>query len=276
VNQRVPCEFFLFRYVPDPVKGEFTNIGILLREASREKNSIVRFTRDWSRVRCVDASADIGLLEALEDEIKLQLRASAGGPSSILATLEDSLSNSIQITPGHVCLADNVATEIELLMRMYVEPLKMRSERKRTGRAAVLQAMRTQFERAGAWTLMRKRIPASLYTLTGDPLKIDCGYRTNGAVKMLQAVSLEEDVEAAKVLAYSAPQLREGVMRIEGAALELTAVVEPLAAAEDDGSDESTEQYRFAVEAMEREHIRVLTTRDLDRVAATAKRELHI
>ena len=31
--ERVPCEFFLIRYVPDAVKGEFTNIGVLLREA---------------------------------------------------------------------------------------------------------------------------------------------------------------------------------------------------------------------------------------------------
>ena len=44
---------------------------------------------------------------------------------------------------------------------------------------------------------------------------------------MFQAVSLESDVEAAKGLAYSAAALREGVERVEGAELELTAVVEP-------------------------------------------------
>ena len=52
---------------------------------------------------------------------------------------------------------------------------------------------------------------------------------------MFQAVSLEGDVEAAKGLAYSAPQLREGVQRVEGAALELTAIVEPLRAVSDVG-----------------------------------------
>ncbi len=39
-------------------------------------------------------------------------------------------------------------------------------------------------------------------------------------IRMFQAVSLEGDVEAAKVLAYSAPQLREGVLRVESARLE--------------------------------------------------------
>ena len=41
----------------------------------------------------------------------------------------------------------------------------------------------------------------------GDPLKIDCGYRSDrsravaAVVRMFHAVSLEADVEAAKVLA---------------------------------------------------------------------------
>ena len=64
------CEFFLIRYVPDVVKGEFTNIGVVLREAGRRDGAaVVRFTRDWSRVRCMDADADVGLLESLEGEI---------------------------------------------------------------------------------------------------------------------------------------------------------------------------------------------------------------
>ena len=48
--QRRPCEFFLVRYVPDPVRGEFVNIGVLLREAGGSAAQ-VRFTRDWTRVR---------------------------------------------------------------------------------------------------------------------------------------------------------------------------------------------------------------------------------
>jgi hypothetical protein len=51
-------------------------------------------------------------------------------------------------------------------------------------------------------------------------------------------------------------------------ALELTAIVEPLASVED------AEGYRFGVSAMEREAIRVLTVADLGRVAETARREL--
>ena len=279
MKERLPCEFFLIRYVPDVVKGEFANIGVLLREAGRDDSAVVRFTRDWSRVKCLDADADIGLLEGLESEIAARLRMGAADTKPVIQVLEDTLSNSVQMTEVRASLAESMPAELDQLMRMYVEPLKVKQERKRTGRAAIAGSMRTEFERAGVWGLMRKRIAASLYTRAGDPMKIDCGYRADlqnaGVVRMFQAVSLEGDVEGAKGLAYSAPQLMEGVQRVEGAALELTAVVEPLRTVSE-LEDEAMERYRFGVEAMERQAIRVVTVSDLARVAATARVELRI
>ena len=221
---------------------------------------------------------------ALESEIdaRLRLGPSLPGAKPLIAVIEDSFSNSIQMSEARACLAENVAAEMDLLMRMYVEPLRVKQERKRTGRAAIAGAMRTQFERAGVWALMRKRIAASIYTQPGDPMKIDCGYRPNGVVKMFHAVSLDGDVEAAKVLAYSAPRLRDGVLRVESARLELTAVVEPLravtegAATEADADTESAQRYRFGVDAMEMQEIRVLTINDLARAAETARIELRL
>jgi hypothetical protein len=285
LRDRVPCEFFLIRYVPDVVKGEFVNIGVLLREAGggapgggAPESVVVRFTRDWSRVKCMDADADISLLEALEGEIgaRLQMRAQdAPGIKPVMEILEDTLSNSVQVTEVRACLAESLPAEMEQLMRMYVEPLKVRVSRQRTGRSAIAGAMRAEFERAGVWGLMRKRIAASLYTRAGDPMKIDCGYRPNGVIRMFQAVSLDGDVEAAKGLAYSAPQLIEGVQRVESARLELTAIVEPLRAVSE-LEDEAMERYRFGVEAMERQEIRVVTLSDLARVAETARMELRV
>jgi len=57
---------------------------------------------------------------------------------------------------------------------------------------------------------------------------------------------------------------------VEGAVLELTAVVEPIATVSD------AELYRFGVGVMEREGLRVLTTSDMGRVAETARRELRV
>lgn len=285
MRERIQCEFFLVRYVPDVVKGEFANIGVVLREVGpnnpgQTDGAVVRFTRDWSRVKCMDAEVDIGLLEALEGEIGARLKASGKetpGIKPVMELLEDTLSNSVQVTEVRACLAESLPAELEQLMKMYVEPLKVKVSRQRTGRAAIAGAMRTEFERAGVWGLMRKRIAASLYTRAGDPMKIDCGYRPNGVIRMFQAVSLEGDVEAAKGLAYSAPQLIEGVERVEKARLELTAIVEPLRAVSDvEIEDEAMERYRFGVEAMERQAIRVVTLNDLARVAETARVELRV
>jgi hypothetical protein len=273
---RIPCEFFLVRYVPDPVKGEFANIGVLLREAARPDAAQLRFTRDWSRVRCMDADADIALLESLETEIADRLAHSASDPKPIVALIEDSFSNSLQMTEPRACLAESVAAELDLLMKMYVEPLKVKVDRRRTGRAAIAAAMRHEFERTGAWALMRKKIAASIYTRPGDPMKIDCGYRPNGIIRMFHAVSLEADVESAKVLAWSSPMLHEGVQRIENAKLELTAVVEPLREVSGDSETDSSERFRFGVETMESRQIRVLTVNDLARAAETARLELRI
>ena len=282
MSDRLPCEFFLIRYVPDAVKGEYTNIGVLLREAGREETARIRFTRDWSRVRCMDGDADIGLLEALEGEIETRLQLGSAENKPLVDVIEDTFSNSLQMTEAHACLAENMVTELELLMRLYVEPLRVKPQYTRTGRAMIAGAMRNHFERAGVWALMRKRIAASMYTLPGDPMKIDCGYRPNGVVKMFHAVSLDGDVEAAKVLAYTVHGLRDGVLRVEGARLELTAVVESLRAvsAEDEKKhefeEESAERYRFGVETMESQEIRVLTTNDLARAAQTAKVDLRL
>ena len=276
MNDRIPCEFFLIRYVPDVVKGEFANIGVLLREAGSDAAPQVRFTRDWTRVRCMDAEADVAMLEALESEIAARLRMGAADPKPVLGVIEDSFSNSIQMSEPRACLAESIAAEMDLLMKMYVEPLRVKQERRRTGRAAIAAAMRSQFERAGVWGMMRKRIAASLYTSPGDPMKIDCGYRPNGVIRMFHAVSLESDVEAAKVLAYSAPRLREGVTRVEGAKLELTAVVEALRTVATEDGSEDVERYRFGVEQMEGQEIRVVTVNDLARAAETARVELRV
>lgn len=285
MNERMQCEFFLVRYVPDTVKNEFVNIGVVLREAGRPETAHVRFTKDWSRVRCVDAEADTGMLEALENEVRERLSSGVTETASMMKALEDSFSNMLQITEPKACLAESIPAEIEQLSRLYVETRKQREARRQSGRQAIVTRMRRQFESAGVWNVMRKRISAAMYTQPGDPLRIDCGYRPNGVIRMFQAVSLEGDLEAAKVLAFSAPQMTEGVRRVEKATLELTAIVEPLrgllgkeaeeilsGGAEQDRID----QYRFGVETMERSEIRVLTVADLPRIAERAREELRM
>lgn len=271
--ERIQCEFFLLRYVPDAVKNEFVNIGVMLRQAGRVETTQVRFTRDWSRVRCMDPDADTALLEAIEGELAARIRDGGYASKPAMQLLEESLSTSVQLTEARGTLAESMPAEMEQLMRLYVEPLREKVSRKKSGRASIAASMRNEFERAGVWELMRKRVAASEYTRTGDPLKLDCGYRSSSLVRMFQAVSLDGDLEAAKVLAFSAERLRAGVRRVEAAELDLAAIVEPLRSVAT-GDGEAEERYRFGVETMEEMGLRVLTVNDLSRVAETARREL--
>jgi hypothetical protein len=276
MNEPFPCEFSLVRYVPDPVKNEFVNIGVLLREAAGSASQ-VRFTQDWARVRCVDPDADTDMLEAMETEMRRRLLEPESDAPSLMKTVEDSFSHLLQITAPKALLAENLAAGMDQLMRLYVEPRREKTRPALSGRAAIVRSLRTHFEQARVWDLLRRRIPAADYTRPGDSLKIDCGYRPNGVVRMFHAVSLATDSEPAKVLAFSAPLLRAGVARVESAELELTAIVEPIRNSRGDvPADDFIAQYRFGVETMEAQQIRVLTVNDLERVAETARSELRV
>jgi hypothetical protein len=280
-GQRRACEFHLLRYVPDAVRNEYVHIGVILREqdggegAAGPAPARVQFTRDWRRVRCLDPDADTALLEGMESELRRRFEAEPEG--SLMRLLKESLSLGVQMTEAKAYLAESLPAGMEELMRLYVEPPPRERVPRLSGRAAIQTRMRAEFERAGVWELMRKRIAASEYTRPGDPLKIDAGYRPNGLIRMFHAVSLEPGLEMAKVLAFSSAALHRGVESVEGAQLELTAVIEPAArlGASDEDPDR-LEMYRFGVETMEEHQIRVLTTSDLERVADTARRELRI
>ncbi len=274
-GERRACEFQLLRYVPDAVRNEYVHIGVILREPGSGEPVCVQFTRDWRRVRCLDPEADTALLEGMESELRRRLGTEPQG--NLMRLLDESLSLSVQITEPKAYLAESLPTGMEELMKLYVEPPPREKIPRLSGRAAIQARMRSEFERAGVWDLLRKRIAASAYTRPGDPLRIDVGYRPNGMIRMFHAVSLEPGVEMAKVLAFSAAGLRAGVERVEKASLELTAVIEPAArmGATDD-EPERLAMYRFGVETMEEHQIRVLTTSDLGRVAETARRELRV
>jgi len=294
------CEFYLLRYVPDAVKDEFVNLGVVLLETegrgtpeptlsaknadkggapdSRELFTDVRFTRDWRRVKCLDPDADVELLESFEGEMRRMLQSRAQevinyrGPMSrrewLLKLLEEGLSNTLQITPAKAVLTEAPEKELGELARTYLES-EARGRRTASGRRVILQAMREAFESAGVWALGRRDIALANYGAKGDPLKIDFGYRPNGVIRMFQAVSLETDVDAAKVLAFSYPTLREGLRRAENAGSELTAVVE-------DGLDRGDEAIGFALATLAGSEIRVAAVSEMPVYAERARVEMGI
>src|ERR1700683_2699730 len=124
--ERKQLEFFLLRYVPDAVKDEFVNVGVVMGEAGANGGGFadVRFTRDWRRVQCLDPQADVDMLAALEREIRGQL-ATTREREVLLRRLEDSFSNVIQLSPAKGCLAEDPVAEIDLMASIYLEAAKV-------------------------------------------------------------------------------------------------------------------------------------------------------
>ncbi len=262
------CEFFLVRYVPDALKEEFVNIGVVVL-GGNDGFADLRFTEDWRRVRRLDPAADIEMLEAMQAELRERLRAGGGDRERILHVLRDSFSNTVQVSAAKACLTDSPANELARLAEMYLETRRAAGRREIAGRGAILAKMKDAFEQAGVWAQMFKKVPVAEYTFKGDPLKLDCGYRPhrNGVLKFFHAVPLAADVDAAKVLAFSYPQIREGIARVQRKQAELTAIVE-------DGLDTADEEIAFAMKTLNRSEIVVAATSELAGLAEAARREM--
>jgi Protein of unknown function (DUF3037) len=260
-------EFFLLRYVPDAVKDEFVNIGVVMVEPGVNGGGFadVRFTRDWRRVQCVDPHADVEMLEALEPEIRGQL-GDVRNREALLRRLEDSFSNVIQLSPAKGCLAENPAAEIETMASLYLEVAKVAGKREASGRQRILGKMREAFEQVGVLKFLTA-IPVAPYTKPGDPFKFDFGYRVGNEIKLFHAVSLKAGVDAAVMLAARYPRIAPVMLKVAQAAPALTAVI-------DDDLDRGREEVRFALSTMEEEKIRIAVAAEMPIIAEVARREL--
>ena len=264
---RQQCSFFLLRYVPDAVKNEFVNIGLVLLPPGGDPE--LRFTHDWSRVRCLDAEADVELLGALESDLRGQLHGLNGDRDSILRRIQDSFSNALQPSEIKACLAESPALEADELARLYLDRQRPRAQREPSARQVIRERMQQEFEKVGVWPLMWKNVEAAKYTRKGDPLKIDCGYSPNGTVKLFHALAIETDPNSAKVLAFSYPLLAEGILKIESKKAELAAVV-------DDDLPKDEEQTSFALDILRSQRIRIVPISHMPREAQNAASEMRI
>ena len=265
--ERRQLEFFLLRYVPDAVKDEFVNIGVVVVEPGANGHGFadVRFTRDWRRLRCLDPQADVEMLESLEREIRRQLNATHDR-EVLLRRLEDSFSNVIQLSPAKGMLAEDPVAEIDAMASMYLESATVGGKREVSGRQRILGKMREAFEQAGVAKFLLP-VPVAPYTKPGDPFQFDFGYRVSGEIKLFQAVSLKAGVDAAVLLAARYPRIAPVMSKVAGAAPLLTAVI-------DDDLDRGQESVQFALSMMEDERIRIAVAAEMPMIAEVARREL--
>jgi hypothetical protein len=274
------CEFFVLRYLPDVVKGEFVNLGVVLMETGGGADGFtdVRFTRDWRRVRCADPEVDIGLLESYENEFRRLLLSLAAevinyrGPMSrrewLLEQMQQSFSGALMLSSTSAVLTAAPAAELSALAKRYLES-SLRGHRLQGGRRVVYNAMRGAFEQAGVWEFMRRQIPAAEYTDAGDPLKIDCAYKADQVLHMFHAVSLASEVDSAKVLGYSYVDMRDRLEDAEHAKCDLTAITE-------NGLDLDDPGIAFALATLAKNDVETASVSELPGIAERARLELKL
>jgi hypothetical protein len=265
--ERRQFEFFLLRYVPDAVKDEFVNVGVVMMEPGG-KFAEVRFTRDWRRVRCLDPQVDIEMLQAVENDMRRELHGNQTR-DALLRRLNDASSNLIQLSATKGCLTEDPAKEIETLAKLYFEGPKLVGRSERSGRRRLYENMDGAFERSGIGELIMRGIPVSPYTKAGDPFKFDFGYRVGNTIKVFQAVSMKSSIDQAVLLAVRYPAIAEGMGKKIQALPLLIAVTE-------DDMDRTQDQVQFAIGMLEDAHIRVAVSAEMSLLAEEARKDLQV
>jgi len=260
-------EFFLLRYMPDAVKEEFVNIGVVMFEPGKSSGfADVRFTRNWNRVLCLDPGADIEFLQALERDLREQLQ-SVKDSEYLLSKLRDSFSNLLLVSPTRGALVEEPVKEFEVVSKLYLENVHRPKRRVISGRERILAGMREEFEQAGVWKLLLHGVPVAPYTRAGDPLNFDFGYRVGDSMKFFHAVTLKASVDQAMMLAARYPAIASKMAEKNKVTPYFTAVV-------DDSLDKKNERIQFALEMMQESRIKVAAAAEMPQIAELARQEL--
>lgn len=259
-------EFLVLRYVPDAVKEEFINIGLLLREANEMERPgfrAVKITEDWSRVRCIDLEVLAGLGSQLQRELE-----ETQGWDLVLRKLQDLFSNQVQASPVRACLAEDPAKELATLTTLYLRGRTAGRKVSVSRRQAILLGMESALSVAGVLQLMQRGVPVWAYTGNkGDPQTFDFAYPLKHEVKFLQAVSLKTDVKIGLGLAARFGRIAKDIYEARGARASLTVVV-------DNDLDRSQDEIGFAIGMMEESQIRVAAESEMPAIAAEVRQEL--
>ena len=210
-----PCAYHVIRYMPNLVRDEWVNIGILLFDPSsgRVLRRLVEEPAEFARVRRLHPAADEALLRGLPEELDAQISAPGGKPAEHLARLEQTLSNAVQFSPRKGLLAEDFDAELDRLYRDHVEPPRYgRTFEDLSTRNAIRTRANQVFRSAGIWTRLERRVNVAEFTFAGDPMRVDYAYRSangNGGHRgYVQALALGRDPGQAKVLAFTAEAIR--------------------------------------------------------------------
>jgi len=217
-TKRLNCGYHVVRYTPNLLRDEWINVGIVLfdTESGRVVRRLMEEQGEFNRVRRLHPQADESVLRRLPEEFEAQLAGANGDRLRQVARLNDTLSNTVQLSPQHGLLAEDLDAELDRLYHVHVEPphAERRFEDLST-RNAIRTRINQVFRTAGLLPRLERRIPVDEFTYAGDPLRIDYAYRRNGTRGFVQALPLGREPGQAKVLAFTADAIRDKLAKTE-------------------------------------------------------------
>ncbi len=266
----------VLRYTPNLVRDEWVNIGVLVfdPQSGERRMRLIEEPEEYARVRRLHPRADEELLRALRDDLENRFVTAAqlfqgngyeksGSQASadwlkLLGKWDETLSNALQLAPQKGVHADDLDAETE---RLYADHVALQRGAGRVGapgsRGAIRSYCAQVFKQARLWERLQKSLPAAEFTFSGDPMRIDYGYRRNGTRGFVQTLSVSRAPGDVKSLAYTVERIRNKV-----AASEFTAVTDVHLIAENERHQFVRETLRDAgVEAVPLEGLAVWTAK---------------
>ena len=259
------CTFRILRYVPNLVRDEWMNIGVLLVDPEGRLHArVLQEEAQYARLRRLHPAVDVGVLRALEADLETKAAQPGGGPA-VMAALDDTLSNALQLGPQKAVLTANAGAELERLFHDQVEPTVYRAAEageREHNRASIRNRARQIFERAHVNGRLHYGVKVDEFTVAGDPFRLDFGWE-NGKRGFLHSVALGRDPGQAKVLAFTAAAIREKIPNAEFAAIT------------EAPPQKGNRRHEFAASLLESGGIEVLPLGGLDEYARTLRSRLN-
>src|SRR5229473_2514114 len=171
--------YHILRYVPDLVRDEWVNIGVLVfnPRTGERRLRVIEEQDEYNRVRRLHPQADETLLRALRDNLEDRFQsASANGSNGdsanwqqLLGRWDDTLSNALQLAPQKGVFATDLDAELERLYSDHVAPQRAPSRVGAPDSRAQMRSYCSQvFRQARLWERIERSARASEYTFPGD------------------------------------------------------------------------------------------------------------
>jgi hypothetical protein len=205
--------YHILRYVPNLVRDEWVNIGVLVfnPQTGERRLRLIEDQGEYNRVRRLHPAADEAVLRALRNELEDRLdRGSAVSLENILRKCDETLSTTLQIAPQKGVMADDLDAELERLYSDHVAVPPIRSRIGQPGSRATIRAYCAQvFKQARIWDRLQKSVCVAEFTFPGDPSRLDFSYHRNGTRGYVHTLSVTRAPQDVKSLCYNVKHIAD-------------------------------------------------------------------